>query len=318
MKVLNIVVAFKKTTINSLNAIIIKTIWIINSKIIIHVFEDQNLFKNTRKTFSTVEVADGNILQINIIKKIIIQLSKKSTLTLINILYISNLKINLINTAMLKKKNIEFHNFISKTSYFEYYEQHVNYVNVIKRQYLLKTEIQKIINLRDENQLINKMSCDQIFKMTKKIIDIKIWHHRLMHLNYNNVLFNSKQMTDMKVRKSILKNVCESCMKAKQQRKSSKKFQSKANTFLKRIHVNIQNPLSTTFKEKRYFLFIKNDISKMFFVYIIRIKDRILFIFKTFKIWIEKQTKKQIKKIRADDELRNNIFNNWFKKIDIQ
>ena len=75
---------------------------------------------------------------------------------------------------MLKKKNIKFHNSVNKTSYFEYYEQHVSYVNVIRKQYLLKIEIQKIMNLREEDQLINKISCDQIFKMTKKIIDIKI------------------------------------------------------------------------------------------------------------------------------------------------
>ena len=37
----------------------------------------------------------------------------------------------------------------------------------------------------------------------------------------------------------ISENACESCMKTKQQRKFFKKFQLKANTFLKRIHVNI-------------------------------------------------------------------------------
>ena len=105
-----------------------------------------------------------------------------------------------------------------------------------------------------------------------------------MHLNYNNVLFNSKQIIDIKMKKSISKNACESCMKAKQQRKSFKKFQSKANTFLKKIHVNIQDSLSITFKEKRYFLLIKNDISKMFFMYIMQIKNEILFIFKAFRI----------------------------------
>ena len=56
----------------------------------------------------------------------------------------------------------------------------------------------------------------------------------------------------------------------------------------------------------------------MFFMYIMRIKNEILFIFKVFKIWIEKQIKKQIKRIWADGKLRNNVFNNWFKKIDIQ
>ena len=42
---------------------------------------------------------------------------------------------------MLRKKNIGFHSSVNKTLYFEYYEQHVDYVNVIRKQYLLKTEI---------------------------------------------------------------------------------------------------------------------------------------------------------------------------------
>ena len=88
----------------------------------------------------------------------------------------------------------------------------------------------------------------------------------------------------MKVKELISENVCESCMKAKQQRKLFKKFQSKANTFLKKIHVNIQDSLSTTFKEKQYFLLIKNNVLKIFFMYIMQIKDEILFIFKAFKI----------------------------------
>ena len=128
--------------------------------------------------------------------------------------------------------------------------------------------------------------------MIKKINDIKIWYRRLMHLDYNNVLFNLKQVIDMKVKESVSENVYESCMKAKQQRKFFKKFQSKANMFLKRIHMNILNSLLAMFKEKRYFLLIKNDVLKMFFMYIIRIKDEILFIFKVFKIWIERQTEK--------------------------
>ena len=77
-------------------------------------------------------------------------------LTLINVLYTLNFKMNFINIAILKEKNIEFYNFINKISYFEYYEQHVDYINVIKKQYLLRIEIQKIINLRNKDQLINK------------------------------------------------------------------------------------------------------------------------------------------------------------------
>ena len=276
------------------------------------------MFRNTRKTSSAVEVADGNILQINTMGEIVIQLPRRSKLTLTNVLYVPGLKVNLISTAVLREKNIGFHSPASKTPYFEYYEQHVDYVDVVRRQYLLRTEVQKAMNLRDEGQLISKVSCGQAFKVTKRTTDIKIWHRRLVHLGYNNVLLNSKQVIDMEVRGPVPENACESCMKAKQQRESFRKPQSKADTFLGRIHVDIQGPLPTTFRGKRYFLLIKNDASGMFFVYTMRTKDEILPIFKAFKTWIEKQTGKQIKRIRAGGELRSNAFDDWFEEIGIQ
>ena len=41
------------------------------------------------------------------------------------------------------------------------------------------------------------------------------------------------------MKKSISENVCESCIKVKQQQKSFKKLQLKANIILKKIYVNI-------------------------------------------------------------------------------
>ena len=122
----------------------------------------------------------------------------------------------------------------------------------------------------------------------------------------------------MEVRRSVPENACEPCMKAKQQRKFSRQSQSKADTFLERIHVDIQGPLPATFRGKRYFLLIKDDVSGMFFVYTMRTKDEILLILKAFRTWIEKQTGKQIKRIRADGELRSNVFDDWFEETDIQ
>ena len=132
------------------------------------------MFRNTRKTSSAVEVADGNILQINTMGEIVIQLPRRSKLTLTNVLYVPGLKVNLISTAVLREKNIGFHSPASKTPYFEYYGQHVGYVDVVRRQYLLRTEVQKAMNLRDEGQLISKVLCGQAFKMTKKTTDIEI------------------------------------------------------------------------------------------------------------------------------------------------
>ena len=58
----------------------------------------------------------------------------------------------------------------------------------------------------------------------------------------------------------------------------------KATAFLDRIHVDIGDLLPATFRSNRYFLLIKNDAFDMFFIYVIRTKDKILPHLKKFRI----------------------------------
>ncbi len=88
----------------------------------------------------------------------------------------------------------------------------------------------------------------------------------------------------MKIKKSISKKICESCLKAKQQLESSRRSMSKAIAFLDRIHVNIKDLLLVTFRSNRYFLLIKNDVFNMFFIYVIKTKNKILLHLKKFRI----------------------------------
>jgi len=88
----------------------------------------------------------------------------------------------------------------------------------------------------------------------------------------------------MKIKESISKKICESCLKAKQQLESSRRSMSKAIAFLDRIHVDIEGSLLATFRSNRYFLLIKNDVFNMFFVYVIRTKNKILSHLKKFCI----------------------------------
>ena len=58
----------------------------------------------------------------------------------------------------------------------------------------------------------------------------------------------------------------------------------KAIEFLKKIHINIEEFLSITFKNNKYFLLIKDKAFKMFFIYMIKIKDEILLCLQQFQI----------------------------------
>ena len=56
----------------------------------------------------------------------------------------------------------------------------------------------------------------------------------------------------------------------------------KATEFLKKIHMNITEALSITYRSNRYFLLIKDNAFEMFFVYVMRFKDEILSRFQQF------------------------------------
>ena len=142
---------------------------------------------------------------------------------------------------------------------------------------------------------------------------------RLHLMTYRNVVANAKKVADMKeVHDSFSKKLCETCLKAKQQSESTRHLMSKTTEFLNEIHVNIEDSLFLTFRDHRFFLLIKNDVFDMFFVYVLKTKEKIFATLKKFRIWIETQSQKKIKRIRSNDELRSHQFDVWFKKTNIQ
>ena len=85
---------------------------------------------------------------------------------------------------------------------------------------------------------------------------------------------------------------------------------TKSIVFLNKIHVDIKDSLFNIFRNKRYFLLIKNDVLSIFFVYIMHIKNNIFILLKNFRIYIEKQSNHVIKRIRFDNELKSHAFKN--------
>ena len=73
-------------------------------------------------------------------------------------------------------------------------------------------------------------------------------------------------------------------MKLKQQATPLRCSMKKTIKFLKKVHINIKESISITFRSNKYCLLIKDKIFKMFFVYVIKIKDEILSRFQQFRI----------------------------------
>ena len=72
-----------------------------------------------------------------------------------------------------------------------------------------------------------------IFAFAKPIIDVKIWHRRLVHVSYKNVLANAKKIIDMEnVIDLIPETICEPCMAGRSQQERSRVPMTKATEFI--------------------------------------------------------------------------------------
>lgn len=108
---------------------------------------------------------------------------------------------------------------------------------------------------------ISKKKLKHIFKIIKKTMNIKIWHRRFVYLNYRKIISNAQKIIDMKIKKLISKNVYKSCLKIKQQTKLSKYSRSKLTIFLNKIHVDIESSLFITFRNNRFFYWLRTTLS---------------------------------------------------------
>ncbi len=127
-------------------------------------------------------------------------------------------------------------------------------------------------NIRD--QFILRKSLEQsVIKIIKPTMDLKLWHSRLVHLSYRNVIANTKRVKGKKgVQGPIPKKLFKPCMAGHQELKISRTPMPKAVEFLGRLYVDIEGPLPVTFLGFRYFFSIKDDAWSMFFVLLMKTK----------------------------------------------
>ena len=300
-----------QTTINRLTASIEGAVWILDSGATKHVSGNRSLFTNFNPENSqSVQTASGEILPIGGTGDVVISLSNQSTLTLTDVLYVPGLTVNLVSTPRLWHKGIAVGFPPGKPAILEYGSQFIAHADNVEDQFLLRNEDVLAMHSND---------APPCFKVSKKTTDIEIWHRRLVYLGYRNVVANAKKVAGMEgVHGPFPEELCEPCLKGKQQSEPTRHPMSKATEFLNEIHVDIGGPLPLTFRGHRFFLLIKDDASGMFFVYVLKTKGEIFARLKEFRTWIEAQSQKKIKRIRSGNELRSHQFDAWFKETGIQ
>jgi hypothetical protein len=227
---------------------------ILDFEIIDHIFCNKKLFCFFTLKFNSFETSTENKFKIDEVEKMILILidekEKKCIVTLNDVLYSSQLQYNLISTVRLIKSRVETMLRLSDRSFkLILNDEVIDVVDVINNQYILR-EVQS-------HEVKNHVTFEIALSVTESFI--QIWHARLDHLEYDNVikmrnLITSIEFIDLK---SI--DICSACMKDKQERIINRTSRTRETKFLDIIHSNLEDSLSLTRKEKIHYITFKND-----------------------------------------------------------
>jgi len=97
---------------------------------------------------------------------------------------------------------------------------------------------------------------------------------------------------------------CDHCVSRKQKSVSFSTTNHRTHVILDYIHSDRWGPLKApSFRGKRYMLTFVDDFRQKVWVYLLRQKNEMFSIFKKFKVLVENQTGRKIKKLRTNNGL---------------
>jgi hypothetical protein len=213
--------------------------------------------------------------------KLIDDQDRSKLVILIEVLYSSQLQYNLISIIKLAKKRVEtLLSLFIKTFKLLMKNDIIVVANIINNQYVLR---KNFTNSSSEN-LIN--GSRTLVKLAE--LRIHIWHARMRHLRYDNLIKLQNQIDEMNLidQKSI--EICESCMIDRQKRNVNKTSRISVSKFLERMHSDLEESLSRTRSDHAYYIIFRNDWSEIVWVHLLRIKNQAFETFKNFQVNIER------------------------------
>ena len=256
-------------------------IWVMNFDVTYHCSNNRNLFlKILKKVNDKTHTTNEKVLKIEKLDDVLISLSNDNFLKLIDVMYIFIFMINFINIFKLHQKNWNINYFENQSiSFYESDDDFVVNANMIDNLFVFRTINNKInatIQFVVTQFVVFAMFVNetQIYAFAKFIFDLNIWHRRLTHFDYRNVIANVSKIKDMKnVKKSVFDKICELCMKKRQQIEISRISVFKFTIFLKKINVDIKSSLSIIAKNNKIFVFIKDYVTNLMFWYVCKFKS---------------------------------------------
>ena len=150
----------------------------------------------------------------------------------------------------------------------------------------------------------------------QKINKTMLWHMRLGHMSERGLVELSKQGV-LGVDKIEPLKFCEDCVLGKSSKvKFSTGIHNSKGT-LDYIHADLWGPAQTaSLAGARYFLSLIDDFSRMVWVFSLKSKDKVFDQFKNWKILVETQTNRKVRRLRTNNGLEfcNKDFDDFCTK----
>ncbi|KAH9648891.1 hypothetical protein KPL70_025781 [Citrus sinensis] len=275
--------------------------WVLDSGCSFHMCPFKHHFSEYQE-YDGGRVMMGNnaicrVIGIGVIK---LKLHDNSILELKQVRHVPDLKRNLISLGMLDKIGC-----VVKV------QQGI--ISVVKGSLVLLKGIRKnglyVLEGTTVTRMVSVSSSSSVDKT-------RLWHLRLGHMSLRGLKKLSKQglLGSDTIGEMVF---CEDCVLGKSTRTSFKSSVHTTRSILDYIHSDLWGPAQVvSLGGARYFLSIIDDFSRIVWIYVLKSKEQVFEKFKNWKVLVEKQTGKTVKKLRTDNglEFYNQVFDEFCAK----
>src|SRR5271156_94489 len=154
--------------------------------------------------------------------------------------------------------------------------------------------------------------------------DIWLWHKRLCHVNFDNMMKISRKIIvrGLPTMTKPYNIMCKNHQKGKMKKSSFKRKTHTSDDILELVHTNLCGPMrKKIYYGDKYFILFVDDYSRMMTVVFLKEKYEAFKFFKWYKVMVEKQSGKDLKCLRSDrggefilDEFTNFCNENGIKR----
>ncbi|GJU08223.1 retrovirus-related pol polyprotein from transposon TNT 1-94 [Tanacetum coccineum] len=261
--------------------------WWVDTEATHHVCADKSMFHSFRTFDNGEKLYMGNSITADIKGEgdVILKMTSKKELKLTNVLYVLEIRKNLMSGWLLNRFGFRL---VFESDKFVLSKNQM----YVGRGYAINVMFKL-------NEMVVKNDINKINSSTYLIESSNVWHGRLGHVNFNSMrrLIKFYSIPNFHIDS---KYKCETYVEAKLTRSSFKSIKQKTEP-LDMIHTDICDLKSLPIKGgNKYFITLIDDCIKCCYVYLLKSKDEAIDKFVLYKTKVENQLGRKIKVVRSD------------------